>query len=269
MIWLQALACDPPPEAPEDLGELSLYLFENFDEDTEALEAGALVMEEFLVEVDPEEDVEYRAVTLPTLTDADLGGAEAPAEADPETQVPVAVMWTSRHSLQDHVELQVEDNQVCIDSSSSVYHHRVFTTDPDCFAAGTCDVLRTLAEVRREEPLTSFWYDVHMDFRTLEVDGSTVLVSRGWIPEIAVSDDGLATFTQSYSLDVRLPDPDDPGTTLRFYALWSALDMVGVTDDLLAIMLRNGIQDSFELADDFVDGVLCDNDRDYTPTRER
>jgi hypothetical protein len=268
MFLLLYLACEPPPEAPTDLSDLTLYLYENFDTDLEALALGAPVMQDFLLAVDPDWDVADRAVTLPTLTFDRLGGAPETVGADPELQVPVAVMWTSRQPLQSHFLQNVDPNQICYDSSSSVYHHRTFITDPDCFADGSCDVLETVAEIRREEVIASFWYDYYTDVRRVQVDDQDVLISRGWMLEPAVSDGGDATFGQSYMLDVRMVHPEDPGKTLRFYGIWSSFDMVGVSDDLFSILIRNGIQDSFELLDDFVDGVLCDNDRDYEPERE-
>ena len=94
------------------------------------------------------------------------------------------------------------------------------------------------------------------------------MISRGWLPEFAYSDGGEATFHQSYMLDVRVAHPEEAGQTLRFYGIWSSLDMIGVTDDLYSILIMNGIQDSFELTDDFADGVVCENDRDHEPERE-
>lgn len=265
---LLTLACEAPPEAPEDLSELTLYLFEHFDSEGEELAAGVPVMRDFLLAVDPEWDVEDRAVTLPALEEASLGGAPATPGAEPALQVPVAVMWTSRQAIEPHFALSVDPNQVCIDSESSVYHHRTFITDPDCFEDGSCKVLETVAEIRREEAIANFWYDYYSDVRRVDVDGEEALVSRGWLPEFAYSDGAEAIFHQSYMLDVRMAHPDDASKTLRFYGIWSSLEMTGVTDDLYSILIRNGIQDSFDLADDFADGILCDNDRDHEPERE-
>ncbi len=268
MFLLSLLACEPPPEAPEDLSELALYLFENFDTDLDALAAGVPVMQDFILAVDPEWDVELRAVTLPSLQPADLGGAPETPGADADLQVPVAVLWTSRQAMEPHFDLNVDPNQICIDSSSSVYHRRTFISDPDCFEDGSCKSLQTVAEIRREEAIADFWYEYYTDVRRIDVDGQEALVSRGWLPEAAPSDGGDAVFHQSYMLDVRMAHPDDASQTLRFYGIWSSLEMVGVSDDLFSILLRNGIQDSYELADDFVDGILCENDRDHEPERE-
>lgn len=268
MFLLLTLACEPPPQAPADLAELALYLFENFDSDLDAVAAGVPVMRDFLAAVDPALDIAERAVTLPVLSPDRLGGAPETPGADAAVQVPVAVLWTSRQSLADHFLLNVDPNQVCIDSGSSVFHWRTFLTDPDCFADQSCERLATTAEIRREEAIADFWYDYDTDVRRLDVDGDDYLVSRGWLPQAAVSDGGEASFHQSYMLDVRMADPQVPGQTLRFYGIWSSLDMTGVTDDLYSLLIRNGIQDSYESADDFVDGVLCDNDRDHQPERE-
>ncbi len=267
MLLVFAVACDPPPEAPEELSDLTLYLYEHFESEEGELEAGAPVMREFLLDIDPEWDVEDRAVTLPTMAAENLGGAPATPGADPALQVPVAVMWTSRQGIEPHFDLNVDPNQVCIDSSSSVYHRRTFLTDPDCFEDASCKRLETVAEIRREEAIADFWYDYYTDVRRVEVDGEEVVISRGWLPEFAYSDGGEAIFHQSYMLDVRMAHPDQPSQTLRFYGIWSSLDMTGVTDDLYSILIRNGIQDSYELADDFLDGILCDNDRDHEPER--
>jgi len=127
-------ACTAPVEAPEELGELLLYLYSNYESETgDELVAGAAQMEEYLLSIDLAADVDDRAVTPPLLTDEYLGEAVRPPDADPEKQVPVALSTQSANSLDDALTLIADTNQVCIANDSYLHYERDWLTDIDAF----------------------------------------------------------------------------------------------------------------------------------------
>ncbi len=97
MLITALFACKPPIEAPAEIGELTLYMVENFDgtgdDGAEALPAAALSLENWLVTLplSLDDDVDDRAVTPPSLPESRLGDLDVPGSFDEEAQVPVAV----------------------------------------------------------------------------------------------------------------------------------------------------------------------------------
>ena len=58
LLLLGLTACSPPPEAPTELGELTTYLFANFDDpDPLVLQAGLVNMVAFLEDFEAEADL--------------------------------------------------------------------------------------------------------------------------------------------------------------------------------------------------------------------
>ncbi len=265
MLWmlLMMVGCKAPPEAPGDLGDLSIYLFENFaDEDPEVMAVGAENLEAFLLDLDLEADVSDRAFTLPILTPEHWGDIQG-SDVDPEDQVPVAVAGESRHGLAENLTLVAETNHVCIESDTTRYYDREFLSDLDCFEDDTCDTVETLNEVLKQNPLATVWYDMYRDYRNIPLaDGRTALFSRTWIEEVFPSQGGGNSWDQSYSIEITLPRADDPDRSLRYVAMWSSVSLTGIGDNAWAGLVRGGIDESFENADNFIDGELCGNDRD-------
>ena len=264
---LSLLACQPPVEAPEELGELLLYTFAEFDnEDDEYLTATLDGFTDYLLSVDMAGDVNARAITPPILTNEDLGSVTPPAGADPQAQVNVAVSALSTASMDQTVGLILDPNQVCITADSSVYYQRSFDTDTACFADGSCDWLEVTNETRTESVLADVWIDTQGEFRrvTREDDGAAVIFGRSWMPEAAVSDDGDNSWDQRYTFDLWLPHPT-ASSILRMTAMWSS---VSFEESLYVGLVKNGLDEAFENAAAFLAGEDCSNDRDAEFTRE-
>ena len=258
------LACTPPVEAPDELSDLTLYLYANFDSESgEELIAGAPNLEAYFETVDLAADAKDRSVTLPTLTSDDLGGAAAPADADPEAQVPVAVTAKSVNDMDTQLELIADPNQVCIANNGYVYYMRDWDTDPSCFADGSCDRLEAIAEIRYESIIADLWFDEHQHFRRVELDdGRVVVYERSWSDKQFLSDNEMSSWDQRYALNVWIPEEGDTSKTWRFIAFWSSVQIPGISDDAYANLAVDGIDDGFVNEDAFVAGEDCSNDRD-------
>ncbi len=209
------------------------------------------------------EDRAKREFTLTHLPNDMLGEVVPPEGADPEAQVSVVVFGRSTHGRAGAIEVQLLPNQVCIESNTTVYYRRVFSTDTDCFEAGTCEWVRSVAEVRKElSILESGWYDFHKDFRRFELaDGREVLLARGWIPEVYPLEKGGFAY-QTYSLEVWL---ERDGALDRTYALWGQLD-IGLGDDAMLDLTADALHENMERQDAWVSDTpveeYCGNDRD-------
>lgn len=265
-VLLLVACAKAPVEAPAELGELGLFLFQHFeDEDPAELQAGLLNLVPFLEAEDLSLDAKDRAVTMPVLDGPSLGGLSIPAGAAAEDQIPVALAGRSVHALDDQRALAVEPNQVCIESESTVWAGRTFLSDEGCFADGSCDTLETLTEVRKENFLAKVWYDMYKDYRAFELEDeegnvTRAIVGRAWIDEVSPGDGGSSSWDQLFHLDVSL---EDGGETLRWFSMWSSITLTGLTDDAYANLVIDGIADAYTFGDEFIAGDIqsCPNDR--------
>ncbi|MBN94399.1 MAG: hypothetical protein CL928_10045 [Deltaproteobacteria bacterium] len=262
-LALVASACSPPVEAPEELGELTRYLFANFDTEGEELVAGMDSLEAFLSGVDMGGQLDDRAVTPPKLTSDYWGEVSGPAEVDQELQVPVSVWRESPHPVSSQLGLFIEPNQVCIQDDGTKYYMRLFDSDTSCLVDGTCDRANSTGEVRFENLLAKAWLDTFADLRAVPAaDGRVRYVIRGWMEERGIADDGESSWDQRFSLDIAIPHPENSELSWRFLTSWGSVTIPGVGDDLYATLVKSGIDEIFENGDVFIDGGSCDNDRD-------
>jgi hypothetical protein len=265
-----ALGCEPPEEAPEELGEPSLYLYQHFTDGTdEQMAAGVLGLEEYLVTVDLTADAKDRAVTLPKLTEEFLGDTVAPPDADVDLQVPVGVTGQSANDMTSALELLTDPNQVCIANNGYTYYMRSFDGDIDAFESGSAATVAATAEIRYESFLAKVWIDEYQDFRRFDLgDGRTAVLQRGYIDEQFLSDNESSSWDQRYALNVWLPVDGDESKTWRFLGFWSSVQIPGISDDAYSNLVVDGIEEGFVNEDAFVAGEECSNDRDAEYDRE-
>ena len=267
-----------PPSAPKELGELGAFLFANFETDDEdVLEdmgAGFLNLRDYLKNDagDLTLDAKDLAVTMPILEGDDLGDLSSPKGADPAKQVNRAVPGLSKHKVDDARVLHVQTNQICIESSSTLWAQREFLTDEKCWDKAECDRLETYTEVYKKNILAEVWYDQFKNYRSFEIedeDGElvTVVAGRAWIEEVfPAQGGGNNSWDQLYQLDVYIPDPDKPSQTLRWFSMWSSITLGGLSDDAYGALVVDGIGEGYIYGDEFIDGVTdgeCKNDRQF------
>jgi len=260
---LFAMGCaSPPDEAPKEIGELSTWLFANFDGEENELATGTAELQNFLASTDPgEADVDDRAFTLPVLKEKDWGTISGPKGTDANDQLPVAVVGLSSHDLDGNINLAGENNHVCVESGSTKYYGRRFMSGEDCFFDGSCDLLETENEVRKETAIADVWYDLFKDYRRVVLeDGTEVMYARSWTEKVFPGDNGANSWDQNFTLEAWIPDGKN---TLRYYAIWSAVDIGLIGDDILVNLVIDGIDEGYEHADAFMSGDSdCGNDRD-------
>jgi hypothetical protein len=245
-----------------------LYLFRHFDDaDAEPMSAGFASLETHLVaaqNIAPSETT----VSMPILDGANLDGHPIPEGASAAEQVPIAGSGRSAYPLLAQLTLILEPNQVCIESSSTVWARRTFLSPTGCFAAGDCP-LSTVTEVRKETLIAQGWLDQYKEFRWFEFeasDGSTVDVigGRSWIDRVFEGDGGVNSWDQLFHLDVYMENREDPSESLRWFSVWSSVTITGVGDDLYATMIVAGLEEALQFGDEFMHGeiVSCTLDRD-------
>ncbi|NCG20249.1 MAG: hypothetical protein GWP91_14665 [Rhodobacterales bacterium] len=272
LVLLITSACHKPSvDAPKELGELGAFLHKHYDdEDTAELQAGLLSLQDFLLGVDLSLDYKDNAVTMPILKGANLGTLVPPTGVDASEQVNVALPGRSSHTLDEALVSILEPNQICIESSSTVWSQRTFNTDTACFEDHSCEYLEVTNEVRKQNVLAKVWFDQHKSYRWVMVadeegNETEMLIARSWIDKQFPADGGGGnSWDQLYQIDVSIPDPDNNDETLRWFSIWSSITLAGLTDDAYSNLVRDGLQEGYIYGDEFIENNIteCKNDRD-------
>lgn len=248
-----------PPEAPTDLGELSLFLFDEIDsEDSAAAAQGALNLRTFFlaVEAGDEGDAisleastarEDRTWSLPPLAVEWTEGATLPATASVDRQLPVGVAFRSVHPMDMHSDLIALPDQTPVEPESSSVYDRSFETDVDCFIDGTCDRLVGRDTVHRLNFLIDVVYEQEHEWLRVELpDGSgTAILARTWLNQLYEEEGGGSTIEQWTSTVIHLQDGDQ---SLRFTTVWgssSLNDSFADNPEFLVNQVADGIEEGY------------------------
>lgn len=206
---------------------------------------------------------------LPVITEKELGTLSMPAGVTvAEQKFPTARVRESAFSVADNRALAVEPNRVCLESETTLWAEREFTSDAACFADGTCDRITILQPTYKQNPIARIWYDQLFDIRVFTIDdgkGNTyeAMVSRGWLEERWFSRSGNNSWDQIWSLDVIIDDGN--GGSLGWNAYWTSLQIDLLGDDLLLNSIRDGLHQAAYWSEGFLEtGEAhpdCPNDR--------
>jgi hypothetical protein len=264
-LLLCLAACKPPPEAPTELGELTTYLFANFDDpDPLVMQAGMVNMLAFLEEFESGADLSVessatdRSWTVPALQEEDWGGATHVAGVDPESFYAVSVAVRSAYNDAEHTPLIGLADQIPLESASSARYDRTFLDDFAAWSAAGEGSLRTLNDIDRDNILLTLTYECSKDYRWVALpDGGLVTVARSWISEAYVNEAGAGGAGEDVmdffsNLEMTVPSGD---TTLRYNAVWGHVSFVPAVDETVLVnTVRNGIQEGMANTETYLAG---------------
>jgi hypothetical protein len=261
-IWLAAsmlglAACKAPPEAPEELDELSKYLYREWgNEDPEVPAVGLAGLADFLAGLDLEGPLNDRSFFVGPAGADTVQYVDVPEGTDPDDTIGVSVARASEWPVTDHARLQTEVDQLPTEPTASEYErHFVEPTDPECFLDHSCEILRTENDIRRNNLMISVTMVLYKEFRWIELpdDEGWGFYSRSWTDQIWYGNSGNTSIQQSYSLDVWLPAAGD--TTWRYQLVWSESDTAVDNPDLIAATLKNSSDRTIARGDDAIEDL--------------
>lgn len=258
ILFLAAVisGCAPTQEAPTDLGDLTLFLFSEFETAEDAYLADALMNLETgaLLTVDLEGARIDRQWVQPILTEDHRGGATGPppAEVDPALQVSVTVAGLSSHPLTTHAEGVLIADQSELEPSAPE-HDRTFTVDTACWSDGSCGRIDTENHIKKSNFLYTIIYDAEKDYRRMLLpDGRQAMIARSWNEESVAGEEGINSIDQNYATEVFIEDSSDSSRTLRMMAIWTSVTLAAdPTDDLVRGTIGLGIDGLFNRHDEF------------------
>ncbi len=260
-----AIGCAPPPEAPEELSDLSRYLFREWgNEDPAVMEAGIRNLESFVGDLDLTAGRLDRSFSVNPLEEDDALEVVRPPSSTLSGCDPVSLAFPSRHAVDDHARMHIEPDQGPFEPTAPYYTREFLESEaPSCFVDRSCETLRTFNELARENDLMVVDLLLGKEFRWVSMvddagdpSGRWAIVARSWMPEMAFERNGGDVLIQSYAADVWMGRPD--GTTWRYQALYSETDIQGVQDSFdMRGFLSGGIEDSMLAHDEGIDGLVA------------
>ncbi len=262
--------CGKVVEAPEDLAELSGFLYGAWGGDTVAdEEARAVALHNLERQIASVPDLASakpvdRSWEIEPLTEEQVSDIVRPDRPIDGT-VNLSLAHASPWSIEDHARLQVEADQVPAEPTATRYI-RTFNApkDPGCFVGRDegCPILDTINDLRRENLLLKADMELFKTFRWVEFtdeDGEerVAFYSRSWFEESWPGDKGNAVLYQSYSIDVWIEQPD--GSTWRYQTLWQETDLgFAVGDDAVISTVRGGTSDAMDAGDQAIADLYHD-----------
>jgi len=250
--------CEPPPEAPTELGDLALFFFSEFETADDAYMADALMNLEGSVFADVNLDGEraQRQWIPPILEAEHLGGAAAPPDVSPDAQLPITVAKRSTHPVQTHAIGVLEPDQSQLEPSAPE-HDRTYVSDTACWEDSSCPRIDTENLIKKSNILYTIVYDTEKDFRRLELpDGRAAMVARTWNEERAFGDEGRNSIDQNFAAEVWIESADDPDTCQRMMSVWSSVTLGenNPEDEIIRRTIGLGLDTLFNRHDAFYDG---------------
>jgi hypothetical protein len=264
--WGVVMGCTAPPEAKEDLDNLSRFLYAEQERASDPVLADALLaLETMLVAVPDLRGVpDARSWTLDRLTEEDVATLDVRPDRDPALAPGVGVAYRSVWPILDHARVQTETDQRPFEESAPDHYDRAFPDDedPTCFLQDPvpdgCRVLETFNDATRKNLLMEVTFELRKDIRWVPLDEDRrAMLSRSWYEQSWPGKKENVMVWQSYSIDTWIEQPD--GETVRFQTLWSESDVgIEISDSAVVATVKSGINALFQNLDDAIGAAYHD-----------
>ncbi len=272
-LLVPVLGCQVSPAADPEFSDAAIFSLANFESDREADLAFAVrTLEDSLrngtLDLTAGSAAD-RAVTPEEFSDAARADIPHP-DRDPALTVPIAVAWSSPHTMTEHTGYPLLVDQTPVEPGSPDHYTRTFDEGTEaCWATRDCEFLRTTNDLTKENiVLGQITYQMPKAYRWIDLalpDPSTVpegeepinegaprwgLVARSWVEAEAWNPDHDRAILQSYSLEIWAPTES---ATLRMLALWAESDTGGEIDEsIISNTTRSGIDGIFQAQDEWM-----------------
>lgn len=240
MLLLMACAA---PEAPAELDELAVYLYEAHG-DEEAMAAGVASLQLWL-EANPELEPDY------AISPLSAEGVQALDSADRSVDglVGLAVVTRSVHDVDSAALAMVGTDLTEVYPDLFVDHQVTWEGDPACFLDHACPRLEGLEDYTTSLPL-SIEVQAKPYNEYLWTGGElTAMTQRNWLTEPPeVNNELLAVQEQLY---LNLFVDDSAGGFWRLQATWAIF--TGADDDIALAATGGSMRDNSEVLDQWLD----------------
>lgn len=244
-LLLPLAACQPPPEAPEDLDELCSFLFEHHsDEDLAYMQAGVDNLVIWLDEHIAEAEDGYSVTGISEESVSDLGGRAHSVQDIYGVSLPTV----GEHSVLDMVEGLTTLDFVTVDPDYYEDFERTYHSDIDCFVDRSCDRLAT-----HELQDISLPFNIHSlnqaEHEYLWLNDGAAMVQRSWLDEPPETNSSWLEVDDQYYLNAILPRE---GGHYRVQTTWLVNSQDDVPRDTVMALVVRGLRDNAAALETFL-----------------
>ncbi|MBW2254712.1 MAG: hypothetical protein JRI25_08970 [Deltaproteobacteria bacterium] len=254
-------ACKAPPEAPEVLEDLAVYLYtQHQDDDPEVMVVGADQLRTwFREEWDEEDDDGYTIASLDqdaveVLNDsASYQHPDANASRSVEAMLGVAVGTHGAHDVDEYAGAMVDvDQDEVFPNDFAEYERTWYLADPACFRARECLRIEALEYMKSRLPLgMSTTGETYNQYVWVELEAGWAMVHRNWQvypPDASV---GALEVDDQFYLNLFLPGV---GGAYRLQATWMVGNQSSVPENMVLALTSNHMFDNSESLEEYLDG---------------
>ena len=244
MLFLYSLllGCNPPVKAPEDLEQLTTYIFEHMmAEDQRYVTAGMENLNTWLNANFEEAKNGYQVNNL-TIEAVESLGIEVPEGLD--DQIGVAVSYKMSYSIDKVVPALIEADPMEVSPGSYVSFSEERITELECFLEQTCDSFEAYHDSINALPLGIEIHTVtHNQYHWVPLEEEYAMVQRSWLTEKPTSNISWAELLAQFYFAATLPTENG---TIRLASGWSLLRLgdIPIPEDLALSMAIDSLSNT-------------------------
>jgi hypothetical protein len=262
VLALCANACKAPPEAPEVLEDLAVYLYSyHQDEDPEVMLAGSEQLRIwFSEEWDQEDDDGYTITSLgQDVVDALNDSAiyqhpDANPSRSVEGMLGVAVGTHGAYDVDDYAGAMVDvDQDEVFPSDFSEYERTWYLAEPECFRARECLRIEALEYMKSRLPLgMSTTGETYNQYLWVELETGWAMVHRNWQVYPPDASMGALEVDDQFYLNLFLPGV---GGAYRLQATWMVGKQSSVPEGMALALTSNHMFDNSDSLEEYLDEI--------------
>ena len=247
--WFISMGCSVP-DAPEDLDQLSSYLFlQMANPDPAYMKAGVDNLIDWMGENRDDLNEGYR---IENLSQDAIDTTDLPP-ADLQNLVGAAVATDIGHSVTDTLNTVLTVDPMVMSGDNFNFNERTFIGDLDCFLAEECNSIAYNAHQENKLPLgIEVESKIYGEYMWVESDAGKVIAQRRWMLEPGIVNNDWLRVEQEFGLTLYLPSSDG----MTFVDLDWIITMLGdleVPEDFALTLAINSIQKGRLGIEEFMD----------------
>jgi len=250
-LAIMGIGCAAPAEAPNELNELTAFIFEHAqDADPALLQEGVANLDTWMSKRLEETKDGY---VVNNLTKKSVGELDQ-CTRDISGLIGAAVGTTSRHDVDTLTDTQLNVDPMRMSDAFIAYRRDILFNDEDCFTNGECDALHYDSYSTKKFALGIEVEGVsRVQWRWVDTDEGVAVVQRTWLALPLKATPAWLNVREQFYLNVVMPWRDD--RSVRMQAVWAVteIDDAPVPENMALQLAIKQMQDDATLYDEWLD----------------
>ncbi len=220
LVGVLAVGCKRPPDAPNELNQLTGYLFvHGADDDHHELKAGFNNLRPWLENRLEDTTDGY---TVNNLSQNEVNTLDA-CERDIRGLIGAAVGTVSEYQVEDFVDTLIVGPQMEVYDNYLSFRREPYRNDAKCFAEQECSQYFYDSFAKKKFPLgIQAKSSSRVQHQWIELDEGTAHISRSWLMLPIQATPDWVNVQQQFYLSVMMPWTD--GQSIRLQAIWAVTE---------------------------------------------